>query len=105
MIDRQSIEKAATVLRQVAKPEKIILFGSHAREEARVDSDVDILVIEKEVGDRIAEIARLNRALGSLRLPIDLLLVSQEMFDYWSDTPGNVYYRARMEGKVIYEKP
>jgi hypothetical protein len=47
--------------------------------------------------------ARLNRALGFLRLPIDLLLVSQEKFDYWSDTPGNVYYRAKREGKVIYE--
>jgi predicted nucleotidyltransferase len=104
MINQQSIEKAAAVLRQVAKPEKIILFGSHAREEARVDSDLDILVIEKEVGDRIAEIARLNRALGPLRLPVDLILVSQEMFDYWSDTPGNVYYRARKEGKIIYEK-
>ena len=104
MINQQSIEKAAAVLKRVAKPEKIILFGSHARAEARDDSDLDILVIEKEVTDRVAEIARLNRALGPLRLPIDLLLASRETFEYWADTPGNVYYRARMEGKIIYEK-
>ncbi|MDY0269744.1 nucleotidyltransferase domain-containing protein [Trichloromonas sp.] len=99
----EKIEQAAAILKQVAQPEKIILFGSYARAEAQRDSDLDILVVEREVKDRVAEIARLNRALGFLRLPIDLLLVSQEKFEYWSDTPGNVYYRAKREGKVIYE--
>ncbi len=103
MYNMEKIEQAAAVLKQVARPEKIILFGSYARAEAQRDSDLDILVVEREVKDRVAEMARLNRALGFLRLPIDLLLVSQEKFDYWSDTPGNVYYRAKREGKVIYE--
>lgn len=103
MYNMEKIEQAAAILKQVAQPEKIILFGSYARAEAQRDSDLDILVVEREVKDRVAEIARLNRALGFLRLPIDLLLVSQEKFEYWSDTPGNVYYRAKREGKVIYE--
>ncbi len=103
MYNMEKIEQAAAVLKQVAQPEKIILFGSYARAEAQRDSDLDILVVERQVKDRVAEMARLNRALGFLRLPIDLLLVSQEKFDYWSDTPGNVYYRAKREGKVIYE--
>lgn len=103
MISQETIDKAAELLRDVARPEKIILFGSHARADARDDSDVDILVIEREVKDRAAEMVRLNRALGPLRLPVDLLVVSREMFDYWAATPGNVYYQARKEGKVLYE--
>lgn len=103
MISQEAIEKAAELLREAASPEKIILFGSHARDDAREDSDVDILVVEREVKDRVAEMVRLNRALGPLRLPVDLLVVSREMFDYWSGTPGNVYFRANREGKVIYE--
>jgi uncharacterized protein len=103
MIRGEAIEKAAELLKEAASPEKIILFGSHARVGAGEDSDVDILVIEGEVKDRVAEMVRLNRALSPLRLPIDLLVVSREMFDYWSGTPGNVYYRANKEGKVIYE--
>jgi len=103
MISQEAIEKAAELLRLSARPEKIILFGSQARADAREDSDVDILVVESEVKDRVGEMVRLTRALGPLRLPVDLLVVSREMFDYWADTPGNVYYRAKTEGKVIYE--
>ena len=40
-------QMAQVIVREV-KPERIILFGSHARGEARPDSDVDLLVIERE---------------------------------------------------------
>ncbi|WP_305046466.1 nucleotidyltransferase domain-containing protein [Geoalkalibacter sp.] len=103
MITAELIAKASELLVQAANPEKIILFGSHARCDARSDSDIDILVIERQVENRVAEMVRLNRELAPLRLPIDLLVVSRDTFDHWSDTPGNVYYRARKEGKVLYE--
>jgi predicted nucleotidyltransferase len=41
---RQMVE---VIIRDV-DPETIILFGSRARGEARPDSDVDLLVVEKE---------------------------------------------------------
>ena len=84
-------------------PEKIILFGSYARNEADEGSDIDFLIVEKTVKDRVAEMVRLNRILSPLRIPVDLLVVSEEMFDYWSSTPGSVYYNALTEGKTIYE--
>lgn len=103
MIDQTLLDKATELLRETAHPQQIILFGSHARNDAREDSDVDILVIENEIENRVAEMVRLTRALSPLRLPVDLLVVSRETFDYWSDTPGNVYYQARNEGKIVYE--
>jgi hypothetical protein len=36
---------------------------------------------------------RLNRLLRSLDIPVDLLAVSAEKFNYWCDTPGNVISR------------
>ncbi len=93
-----------TLLRQSAQPTRIILFGSHARGDARPDSDVDLLIVERNVSDRAAEIVRLNRVLSPLRLPVDLLVVSEQTFRAWVDTPGNVYSAAQREGRVLYEQ-
>jgi uncharacterized protein len=99
----ETIERLTRLLREAAQPSRIILFGSHARGDASEDSDVDILVVERNPVDRGAEMVRLNRLLRTLDLSVDLLVVSADKFDYWRDTPGNVYYEAALEGKVLYE--
>jgi predicted nucleotidyltransferase len=88
---------------EAARPERIILYCSHARGEASDDSDVDIMVVESGPPDRVKEMVRLNRLLRPLGIPLDLLVVSKEKFDYWRDTPGNVYFEAAAEGKTLYE--
>jgi predicted nucleotidyltransferase len=47
MVSRSSINKAVEILVREAHPLKIVLFGSQARNEAREDSDVDLLVIHR----------------------------------------------------------
>ncbi|MEW6776372.1 MAG: nucleotidyltransferase domain-containing protein, partial [Bdellovibrionota bacterium] len=49
MIDEATIQRAVGILRDAARPRRIILFGSHARGEARPESDVDFLVVEERV--------------------------------------------------------
>src|SRR5947209_5366257 len=95
----QKIQAAVRRLIEAARPRKIILFGSQARGDARADSDLDLLVIEAQVQDRVAEIVRLNRVLRGLILPVELLVISEAEFADWSNTPGNVYYEAHREGK------
>ncbi|HWR53902.1 MAG TPA: nucleotidyltransferase domain-containing protein [Bryobacteraceae bacterium] len=99
----ETVAKIAAVLAQAAQPKRIILFGSQARGEASEDSDFDIMVVEEGSANRFAEMVRLNRLLRSMGVAIDLLVVSEEMFQYWRDVPGNVYYEAASEGKVLYE--
>lgn len=45
MIGPEQIAEIIDCIVQELAPEKIILFGSHARGEAREDSDVDLLVV------------------------------------------------------------
>ena len=104
MVDESTIMKAVELLKTHAHPRLVILFGSCARGDARTDSDIDLLVVEPQVADRVAEMVRLARILSPLRLPVDLLVVSEDMFRYWSDTPGNVYHAALTEGRVLYEQ-
>jgi uncharacterized protein len=91
------------VLIPAARPKRIILFGSRARNNAAQDSDFDVMVVEDRPPNRFAEMVRLNRLLRPLDVAVDLLVVSEEKFQYWRDTPGNVYYEASSEGKILYE--
>ena len=99
----ETIRRLTELLVEAAQPKRIIMFGSQARGDAGDDSDVDVMVVEDGVADRAGEMVRLNRLLRSLDIPVDLLVVSLEKFNYWCDTPGNVYFEAATEGEVLYE--
>lgn len=102
MINPDQIDAAIRVLVDVARPERILLFGSYGRGDAREDSDLDFLVIESEVADRAKEMVRLRRSLRPLRLAVDVLVYSAEDAARWGDQPGSVLYWALREGKVVY---
>ena len=78
------------------------MFGSRARGEVNKDSDFDVLVIEAEVTDQWAEMVRLSDALSPLRIPADVLVVSQKTFDYWVGTPNTVVHEAAREGRIFH---
>ncbi len=79
---------------------RVILFGSQATGRADARSDVDFLVVEPDVRDRVREMLRLTEVLRPLRLPVDLLVVSSQAFERWRDTPNSIAYRVAREGKV-----
>lgn len=51
--------------------ERVVLFGSRARGDAQPDSDYDVAVFLKDLGDRWAEIDRLvEMEAGILKMPV-----------------------------------
>jgi uncharacterized protein len=99
----EKLREAVRRLVEAAHPRRIILFGSRARGDAHEDSDVDLMLLQAEVKDPAAESVRLRRVLKGLIMAVDILPVTSAQFDYWRDTPGNVYFEAATEGKVLYE--
>lgn len=103
MISEEEIRAAVDILVREAQPEQVILFGSYARGEAKSDSDVDLLVVEREVRHQQAEMVRLRRALSPLRIPVDLLVTDlARLSSSCADFPGSYLYDALREGKVLY---
>jgi len=103
VIPADVLDEAVRRLVAAAQPMRIILFGSHARGDATEDSDFDLLVVLKEVTRPRAEVVRLLDVLRPLRLPVEILLYSEEQVFEWGHLPGTVLYEALAEGKVLYE--
>lgn len=95
------IAEAARRLAEAAPDARVILFGSHARGEAGPDSDLDLPVIEPAFESRRAEFVRLREELRGLKVPIDLVLVSDQHVEEWGHFEGTMLIDALNEGRVL----
>jgi predicted nucleotidyltransferase len=103
MVPQDVIEVAGRKLAAAAKnPVKVVLFGSHARGDAGPDSDLDFLVVERDVGDRHAEMVRLGRELRPLGVPVDVVVVSEHYAEDWGCVEGSMVHAALTEGRVLH---
>lgn len=104
MLDEKTIQTAVQrIVAAAHSPVKVILFGSYARGDADEGSDLDLIVVEKEIPDYTDEYLHLRNTLGPLGVGVDLLLYQESEFEKrreWYTTP--VYWALR-EGKVLYD--
>ena len=103
MISEATIQQAVERLVAAANQSKVILFGSYARGDATEDPDLDLMVIERELPNKFEEMVRLRQELRPLRIPVDVLVYSQEYVDDWGHLPGSALYWALREGRVLHE--
>jgi len=101
-ITPQLIDKMARRLAQRFRPERIILFGSHARGTAGPDSDIDLLVVMPVKGSRRAKRLQMSLALFNFRVPVDVVVVTPQEFETDARIPGTIVRPAVKEGKVLY---
>lgn len=103
-ITPEKIEAAIRQIVRIGRPRKVILFGSAARGETDLHSDLDILVV---TGDEILsprkESVRIRRALRGILMPMDILVVPESRLQELADQPGLIYREALQHGKVVYE--
>jgi len=100
MIPAGVIETAGQRLAAAARqPARVLLFGSHARGDATPDSDLDFLVIERDLPNRHAEMVRLGREVASLGVPIGVPVVSEAYAEEWGGVKNTVVHAALSEGR------
>jgi len=85
----------------VAQPEKIILFGSAARDGLKPDSDLDLLVVKSGAHRRhLAQTIYVN--LIGVGRAVDIIVVTPEDIDRFGKSPALVIESALREGEVVY---
>ncbi len=90
---------------EVAKSDKIVLFGSAARGKMGLNSDVDLLVIKSgnfHRGRLTEEIYMNFMNLKGVRRGVDVVVVTSEDVGKHRDDPALVIHPALTEGKVVY---
>ena len=99
-----TIEEMVSRIVSQFDPDKIILFGSHARHSAGPDSDVDLLIVMTVNGSKRKIAVQIYRLLAGIGLPKDIVIVTPDELARYHDLVGTVVRPAVRDGKVLYER-
>jgi len=98
--------KIVRVLNQLEEynPEKVILFGSQAKNSSDSYSDIDLIIIKNT---RKLFLDRIKDVLGIIKpnFAIDILVYTPGEFQKMISEGNPFLEHVLKEGKVIYEKP
>lgn len=106
MNNNPEIELIINCIIREYQPDKIILFGSWARGDAKKQSDIDLLVIS----DREKRLPRYKRGLdirlllSQFQPPKDILFYTHEDVNRWRDVPQTFINTVLSEGQILYER-
>jgi predicted nucleotidyltransferase len=86
-----------------ASPLRLIAFGSAVRGDLSAANDLDLLVVEPELGSRYNETVRLQKTLRGILMSVDLVVTSQARYNERCQIPGTVEFIAHRQGRVLHD--
>jgi len=101
LVTREALLALTQRLVECYASEKVILFGSLARGDARWDSDADVLVVMPFEGRHLAKIREIRR-LCQVRFPLDLLVRRPEEMEIRYRDGDPVVREAIDHGEVLH---
>jgi uncharacterized protein len=97
------LSRIVRLLAKEFRPERIYVFGSQARGTATPDSDVDLLVVVPATNEPTYRLSqRAYGVIGPHRLPLDILFMSRDEFDWRTDAVTSLPATVVREGRVLY---
>ncbi len=88
---------------KISNPVKIILFGSTVTGKNKDDSDLDLLILKKNILHRrkMAQKIYLNLNIG---ISVDIIVETPERYNMLKENPFLIYNEIFKTGKVVYEQ-
>ncbi len=102
-VDETLLNEIVRRILTVARPDRIILFGSAATGQMNKDSDIDLPIVEPVVENTRHRSVEINRALGDVSNPVDVIVMRTDRFEQTKRFIGGIAYPANKYGRVIYE--
>ncbi|MBF0153795.1 MAG: nucleotidyltransferase domain-containing protein [Magnetococcales bacterium] len=106
-VTQEILDEMVCVIVEAVQPEQIVLFGSMARGEATEESDIDLLIVEKEgftERSRWQELGRIRQLLAGFPMSKDILLYSHDEVMRWKKSLNHVVAEAMQDGKLLYDQ-
>jgi predicted nucleotidyltransferase len=110
--EHQSIpELPALVQRTLARlirafaPERVVLFGSHAKGTAQEKSDVDLLIIANVEGNPAVHQRRAKQLAADCFPPIDVVIATPSEVEEAASAKSPFLLSILGSGKIIYTRP
>ena len=84
--------------------ERMILFGSQARGEAKEDGDLDLLVIVPDDRDRRGLVGSIRMSLADVGVSKDVFVTTPSQVARYGDVVGSLVEQALREGVTVYAR-
>jgi len=102
--ETEFLEQVTGRIRAIAPDtQKILLFGSRARGDARDDSDFDLLLVVPEATDTDRRAAEVRLALWNLDAGFDIVVLTPGLFDALRASRGWYARSMLAEARVLHE--
>lgn len=103
IIPQGLLEKAVERLKAEFQPEEIYLFGSHAWGTPTDDSDVDLMVIVRDSGEKaIRRMQRAHHCLSGLGFSKDVLVPTRAQVGRYKHLRASLFHQVLTNGRKIY---
>ncbi|MDI6751980.1 MAG: nucleotidyltransferase domain-containing protein [bacterium] len=103
-VDGSLLKDIVNQILKITQPEKIILFGSYARDEATAVSDIDILIIQHSDLPRCKRSIPVRLALRGFFPSKDIVIYTPEEVKDWESASTSFIASVLREGRVLYER-
>lgn len=103
---QENLNEIVDAIVQTGLAQKIIVFGSYARDELRANSDIDICVLTTDKERRNLDVAiDIGHAISRIKkIPTDLLVFKPDEYAKRIDVLNSVEKEINRDGVILYEQ-
>ncbi len=102
-LSKETLREVTRRIVRVAKPSRLLLFGSAVSGHMTKDSDLDILVVVQGPVHRRRMAQEIYRSLRGVGVAVDVVIATEEDIQHYGRSAGTILEPALREGRVIYE--